>query len=125
VGGPNGGGYGIIVRDQAAATRDGVNQTGRFYVFEVGDNGEVGVWLRDGDTWVDLLPWTPSEVVRQGMAPNELIVSAVGDRLSFIVNGVPVATQTDNLLQRGGVGIFAGGDGNEVAVERLTVRVPR
>jgi hypothetical protein len=123
--GPVGGGYGLIVRDQHAGLRDGKAQAGRYYVFEIGDRGEMGVWLRDGEEWVDLLPWTMSDVVKPGTAANELTVSAIGDRLSFMVNGIPVASLRDSMLQRGGLGVFTGGDGNHVSVERLTVRVPR
>ena len=123
--GPAGGGYGLIIRDQAPASRDGLGQDGRYYVFEIGDRGELGVWLRDGDTWLDLLPWTANDAVNPGTARNELTVSAIGDTMSFVVNGVPVSSQRDTVLHRGGVGLFTGGDGNHVAVERLTVRVPR
>jgi len=123
--GPAGGGYGFIVRDETPALRDGVSQAGRFYVFEVGDRGELGVWLRDGDRWVDLLPWTASDVVKQAEATNELTVSAIGDHLSFMVNGIPVASLHDTVLHRGGIGMFVGGDGNSVGLERLAVRVPR
>jgi hypothetical protein len=126
-GGPAGGGYGLIVRDQVVAAErgDGQSQTGPFYVFEVGDKGELGIWLRDGDHWVDLLPWTASDAVRPGLEANDLTVSAIGDRLSFLANGVPVATQLDTVLHHGGVAIFTGGDGNRVALDRLTVRTPR
>jgi hypothetical protein len=122
VGGPVGGGYGLIVRDVAPAQRDGSNQEGRFYVFEVGDRGELGIWRRDGLAWVDVLPWTASDEIKAGS--NELTVSAVGSELKFLVNGTVVKTVIDTLLQRGGVGLFVGGDGNSVAVERLSVRVP-
>jgi len=47
--GPPGGGYGIIVRDQGPGSRDGLNQGGHYYVLEVGDSGEVGIWRRDED----------------------------------------------------------------------------
>ena len=87
VGGPLGGGYGLILRDQNPDQRDGRNQLGRYYVFEVGDRGEVGVWLRDVDHWVDLLTWTPSDAVKPGFASNELTVTAAGDHMSFVVNG--------------------------------------
>jgi hypothetical protein len=124
-GGPAGGGYGLIVRDQVTSRGDGQSQEGPFYVFEVGDKGELGVWLREGDQWVDLLPWTASDAIHPGLDANDLTVSAIGDRLSFLVNGVPVATQLDTLLHKGGVAIFAGGDGNQVDLNRLTVRTPR
>jgi hypothetical protein len=125
VGGPAGGGYGLILRDQNPADRDGHNQLGRYYVFEVGDRGEVGVWLRDGDRWVDLLTWTPSDAVKPGLASNELTVTAAGDHMSFVVNGIPVASQTDTTLRRGGAGVFVGGDGNEVALDRIAVSASR
>jgi hypothetical protein len=125
-GGPSGGGYGLIVRDQVPDRGDGQSQAGPFYVFEVGDKGELGVWLRaDDGRWVDLLPWTASEAINPGPEANELTVSAIGDRLSFLVNGVPVATQLDTVLHHGGVAIFTGGDGNQVVLDRLTVRTPR
>ena len=125
VGGPVGGGYGLILRDQNPSERDGRNQLGRYYVFEIGDRGEVGVWLRDGDHWVDLLTWTPSDAVKPGFASNELTVTAAGDHMSFVVNGIPVASQTDSTLGRGGAGLFVGGDGNEVALDRITVSSAR
>ena len=123
VGGPPGGGYGVIVRDQGSGPRDGLNQGGRYYVLEVGDQGEVGIWRREEDHWVDLLPWTPSEAVRRGAA-NELEVRASGQRLSLLVNGVPVASHVDPVLEQGAVGVFVGGDSNEVALEWLAVRSP-
>jgi len=115
----------LLVRDATETPRDGRNQFGRYYVFEVGDRGEVGVWLRDGDRWVDLMTWTASDAVHPGSTANELTVTAIGERLSFLVNGIPVASQTDTLLHAGAAGIFVGGDGNEVALDRVVVRTPR
>ena len=124
VDGPAGGGYGLILRDQHPDAQDGKNQLGHYYVFEAGDRGEIGVWLRDGDHWIDLLTWTPSDAVYRGTASNELTVSASGDQLSFVVNGTPVVTQTDTMLHTGAAGVFVGGDANEVALERLEVLIP-
>ena len=125
LGGPPGGGYGLIVRDQGPGSRDGINQGGRYYVLEVGDRGELGIWRREEDHWVDLIPWTPSDVVRPGGTANELMVQAVGQQLTFLVNGIRVASEVDAVLGEGAVGIFAGGDFNDVAVDRFVVRVPR
>jgi LPXTG-site transpeptidase (sortase) family protein len=122
VGGPPGGGYGLIVRDQATASRDGINQSGRYYVLEVGDRGELGIWRREEDHWEDLLRWSPSDTVRPGTETNELTVRAIGSRLTFVVNGVQVAGLEDSTLMEGGVGIFVGGDLNEARVERLVVQ---
>jgi hypothetical protein len=124
VGGPDGGGYGIIVRDQQSGVRDGSSQDGQYYVLEVGDKGEVGIWRRDGDHWVDLLPWQPSDAVKPGTTANELTVRAVGNNLSLSVNGTEVATRTDSTLANGQVGVFVGGDGNQVALSRFTVQNP-
>jgi LPXTG-site transpeptidase (sortase) family protein len=124
VGGPPGGGYGFIVRDQEPTARDGVRQTGRYYVLEVGDRGQIGMWRREEDHWVELLPWTPSDVVHPGNEPNELEAWASGPRLTLLVNGVQVASRIDDTLASGGVGIFVGGDGNDVALERLSVQAP-
>jgi hypothetical protein len=122
--GPAGGGYGITVRDQGPGTRDGSSQDGRYYVLEVGDKGEVGIWRREGDHWVDLLPWQRNDVVKVGTGTNELTVRAVGTTLSLSVNGTQVATKTDATLTAGGTGLFVGGDGNQVAVDRFSIQTP-
>ena len=124
VGGPPGGGYGVIVRDQGPGPRDGINQRGRYYVLAVGDRGEVGIWRREDDRWIDLLPWTPSAAVSPGTAPNQLTVQAIGSRLTLLVNGRQAASLEDATLPAGGVGVFVGGDLNEVTLERFVVQVP-
>ena len=124
VGGPPGGGYGLVLRDQGPGRQDGLAQSGQFYVFEVGEGDKVGVWRRDDDHWVDLLPWTPSEAVHPGMAQNQVRVTAIGERMSFFVNGTLITSLPDTILRRGAAGIFVGGDGNEVTLERFTIQVP-
>ena len=124
LGGPAGGGYGIIVRDQGAAAQDGVSQAGQYYVLEVGDKGEVGIWRREVDHWVDLLPWQRSDAVKPGNASNELTVRAIGTTLSLIVNGSEVATRTDAAYPSGRIGLFVGGDGNQVALDHFVVQTP-
>ena len=98
--------------------------SGAIYVLEVGDKGEIGIWRRDGDRWIDILPWERSDAVRPGNAVNELTVRAIGDRLSMSVNGAEVASVTDSALPVGGVGVFVGGDGNQVALEHFAVQAP-
>ena len=124
LGGPAGGGYGIIVRDQQGTARDGANQDGRYYVLEVGDKGEVGIWRRDADHWVDLLPWQHSDAVKTGSASNELTVRAIGNTLSLSVNGTEVATRTDGTFTGGSVGAFVGGDGNVVSLDHYLIQTP-
>jgi hypothetical protein len=122
--GPPGGGVGIILRDQATQARDGQDQSGRFYVLEVSDTGNVGIWRRDGDTWVDLVPWTPSQAVQPASTGNVLEARAQGQRLTLTVNGVEAAAATDATLGPGSVGVFLGGDDNEAVLEQLTVQTP-
>jgi hypothetical protein len=124
VGGPAGGGYGVIIRDQGPGPRDGVNQIGQYYVLEVGDRGEYGIWRREGDRWLDLIPWTQSELVPQGNVTNEVTVQATGQELTFLINGRVLANLVGAVLRDGGVGIFVGGDLNEVVVERFVVQTP-
>src|SRR5919198_684464 len=121
---PGSRGYGVIVRDQGLAPLDGIDQGGRYYVFEVGDRGELGVWRRDGQRWIDLVPWTRSEAVRPGGAANDLTVQAIGEHLTFLVNGVQVVSLVDSAFAGGAVGIFVGGDQNDVLVDRFVIRVP-
>lgn len=122
-GGPSGGGYGLIVRDSGPGPRDGLNQRGRFYVLEAGDLGQVGIWRRETDKWIDLVPWTLSAAVRAS-GPNEVAAQAVGSRLTFLVNQTEVASVVDAVLTDGGVGIFVGGDSNEVELSQFLVQVP-
>ena len=123
VGGPPGGGYGFVFRDQAApGERDGRNQGGRYLVVEVGDQGDIGVWQRDETHWVDLLPWTHSDAVRPDQDSNLLLLTTRGSTLRFEVNGELAAELNfDGLPYGGGVGIFVGGDLNEVALEWLRI----
>jgi hypothetical protein len=123
VGGPAGGGYGLILRDQNPEQRDGADQGGRYYVLEASDVGDVGIWRRENDHWVDLVPWQRAgAAMHPGTASNTLTAQAIGSHLSLIVNGVTVASVDDASLTAGSVGLFAGGDGNEVVVESLRVQ---
>jgi hypothetical protein len=120
LGGPPGGGYGIIVRDQTVAAGDGLDQNGQFLVAASGDRGEVGIWQRAGSYWIDLLPWTPSSLVRPGAATNELKVEVAGNRLRFDVNGARAA-DVEVGFPTGSIGLFVGGDLNRVQLDRLVV----
>jgi hypothetical protein len=123
VGGPAGGGYGVIIRDQAGlAERDSRSQAGQYLVVEVGDGGDIGVWRRDELRWIDVVPWTHSYAVRTGEEPNTLVVSTTGEAVRFEVNGEVVALLNYyGLPATGGAGIFVGGDLNEVALEWLRI----
>jgi hypothetical protein len=48
----------------------------------------------------------------------------VGDQLTFSVNGSVIAVVTDDTFSDGGVGLFVGGDYNDVALDRFNVQLP-
>jgi hypothetical protein len=123
VGGPSGGGYGFIIRDQGRTSeRDSRSQAGRYIVLEVGDKGDVGIWQRDETRWVDILTWRHAAAVRPDDEPNLLVVYTRGPAIRFEVNGEVVADLAfDGLPSRGGVGIFVGGDLNEAALDWLRI----
>jgi hypothetical protein len=122
-GGPPGGGYGLIVADQGPEEHDGVFQGGRFVVLEVGDQGTIGGWQRENDHWRDLQPWKFNAAVHEGNDANELTVRAAGQQLTFIVNGAQVA-QVTTKLPAGRIGVFVGGDGNQVTLEHFAAQWP-
>jgi hypothetical protein len=119
-GGPPGGGYGLIVADQGPEVHDGIFQGGRFVVVEVGDDGTFGIWQRERDHWIDLVPWTVSSAVHPGHAGNDLVLTAQGKHLSLAVNGAEVG-HVDTNLAAGRVGVFVGGDGNQVQLDRFSL----
>jgi hypothetical protein len=123
VGGPAGGGYGLIVRDQGSSVeRDGRNQAGKYMVLEVGDQGDAGIWQRNEARWIDVMPWTHSDAVHLDRESNALVVSIRDNVLRFEVNGQVLADLTyDGVPPRGGVGIFVGGDLNEVVLDSLRI----
>ena len=120
IGGPPGGGYGLIVRDIGPGMRDGVDQSGDYCVLEAGDRGEFGIWRRARDHWIDIVGWTPSFAVLPGGATNVLEALATGDQLTFKINGVPVAQTVGMCPEEGAVGVFLGGDLNQGLAERFT-----
>jgi len=63
--------------------------------------------------------------VRPGEAANELTVRALGQQLTFLVNGTTVRTLVNPVRGEGSVGIFVGGDFNEVTLERFVVSAPQ
>jgi hypothetical protein len=120
-GGPPGGGYGLIVDDQGPEVHNGLYQGGQFVVLEVGDDGTIGAWQRVDDHWIDIVPWTPNGVVHPGATPNDLEVRSDGHQLTFVVNDTQV-TQVTTDLPSGRIGVFVGGDGNQVVLEHFTAK---
>ena len=122
VGGPDGGGFGFIVRSATPTAPDPVGQTGYFVVAQITDAGDVGIWQRDGSRWLEVLPWTHTDAIATGTHMNAVNLVMRGTTLQLSVNGQPIANVEDpTMAPRGGVAIFVGGDLNEVAVRSLRV----
>jgi hypothetical protein len=51
-------------------------------------------------------------------------VRAIGSTFRLIVNGTLVTACNDDTFSDGRVGLFVGGDGNLVSVERFLVQLP-
>jgi hypothetical protein len=60
-------------------------------------------------------------MVRPGTATNAISVRASGEQLSLVVNGAEAARASDSALDAGRVGIFVGGDQNQVLLESYSV----
>jgi hypothetical protein len=93
-------------------------------VLAVSDRGEVAIRRRQDDRWLQVVPWTPTEAIRPGGETNVLTARAIGQHLTFLVNGVEVASHADTVRRHGAVGVFVGGDLTEVALERFATHVP-
>lgn len=97
-----------------------------YYIFGVTTDGKYYVDKLIKGEWADPSPVnkTASQYVKQGKAKNTLAVLAQGNKLSFYLNGFGVKTVTDDSLDSGHVGVFAGSgnsDSAEVAFGRLAI----
>lgn len=103
VSGPNDNAYGLICRYQNEEN---------FYVFLVSGDGyyAIGKYQSGVDSVTYLTEnqqFQPSDVINQSVASNELEARCIGNQLSLIVNGVPLATVTDPTFVIGDFGLAA------------------
>ena len=105
ISGPNNNAYGVICRYV-----DDEN----FYVFLISGDGyyaigkyQTGVSQITYLTGADPDFFVASDAINQGVATNLLRVRCVGDQLSLAVNGIPLATVTDDSFISGDVGLAA------------------
>ncbi len=110
--------YGVLVRFQ--------QETDGFYMFGISSDGHYWVQMSQGDDWKDLMPWTPSDAVRQGTAVNHLRVECEGSHFSFLVNNRLLCEVDDQTYASGDIGLVAGTfDEAGVVVHFDDVRVSR
>lgn len=98
VSGPEDGEYGVIFR---------LTGDTDFYLFEIDQLGQFGVFIRLEDAWVTLQDWRESDAIHLGDV-NRLTVIAVGSQFSFYINDQPVAELFDERLVNGKTGTIIG-----------------
>lgn len=112
--------YGILFRfqDRKNFYRFDISGDG-FFLFSKFINGE----------WITLVDWTESQYINTGINANNILkVSAFGPNISLWVNGQQLATVTDDSLEHGNFGFFAGTFGEPyawVSFDNLKLWVPR
>jgi hypothetical protein len=113
--------YGVLFRMQ---------DTTRFYRFEITGDGLYMVERRDGEQgWTRFVDrWTESPVIKQGLGSvNRLRVEALGQTISLYVNDEPLYQFTDTAYSSGTIALDAGTfvqPAAQVAFDNLVVRRP-
>lgn len=113
--------YGVLFRMQ---------DTTRFYRFEITGDGLYMVERRDGEQgWTRFVDrWTESTAIRQGLGSvNRLRVEALGQTISLYVNDEPVYQFTDTAYSSGTIALDAGTfvqPAAQVAFDNVVVRRP-
>ena len=87
---------GILLR----ASEDGSSG----YKFFITDNGAYSVWCAKGTSTASLQGWTTSSAIVKG-GTNTVLACAMGNRLSFYINGKLVWTGEDNTIKNGKIGV--------------------
>jgi hypothetical protein len=99
----------------AEATPELANGDG--YLFLIQGTGSFAILRARGRDITPLVNWTPSALIQQGAARNELRAVCMGDYLALYINGEFAGDATDSTYSRGQVGLAAS------AANRLGVRV--
>lgn len=113
--------YGVLFRMQ---------DTTRFYRFEITGDGLFMVERRDGEAgWTRFVDrWTESPAIKQGLGSvNKLRVEALGQTISLYVNDEPIYQFTDSAYSSGTIALDAGTfvqPTAQVAFDNLIVRRP-
>ena len=99
IGGPDDNGFGVVFGYQ-----DDLN----FYRFEIASDGYYRFGKYVDNEWIELIPWTTSELILQGEATNRVSAAMRGGRLVFAVNGEVLTATEDDSFSDGDVGLVAG-----------------
>jgi hypothetical protein len=99
VSGPDQNNYGVIFRFQDSSN---------FYRFSISGEGQYAVHRKLNDDWEDLVPWTDSPAINDGVGWNSLRVACQGPYMNFYINDIYVADVTDDAFLGGDIGFYAG-----------------
>jgi hypothetical protein len=99
--GPNNNAYGVICRYQSVEN---------FYVFLISGDGYYAIGkYQSGSNQVTYLSgegqYQFSDAINQGVATNQIRASCVGNELTLVVNGLPLASVTDPTFVTGDIGL--------------------
>lgn len=76
-----------------------VGDLDQYYIFDVNtEYQDFGLWYFDGNDYVSILPFTVSEYINYGNAPNHLKVTKNNSQISLGINGFSVGIWTDNYI---------------------------
>jgi hypothetical protein len=111
--------YGVAFRENP--------DTAHSYVFEIGNDQMYSLQTYDGE-WGFAINWTDSDAIVVN-GTNEITIQAVGDALTFFINGTQVASITDSTFSEGSVGFvveqWLSGEGEvTVRFDNLTITSP-
>jgi hypothetical protein len=115
--------YGLIFRIS------GKQGSRSYYLFGVTTDGKYYVDKQINGEWADPSPvkLATSQYVKKGKVKNRLGVLAEGSKISLYVNGFLVKSFTDDSIEGGAVGLFAGSgekDSAEIAFSKFMVLTP-
>lgn len=98
-----------------------------YYLYEISNDQNYAVWYRDASGWDEIVPWTPSDLIKNE-GYNRLALIAQGARIVFFINNQYVAEATDDRLLSGKLGLCVGLDENGQTglwqFDNLEIRVP-
>jgi tRNA A-37 threonylcarbamoyl transferase component Bud32 len=110
--------YGVICRQQ---------RNGDGYMLRISGDGFYSIQRIEDGAFEPLVPWTSSDVVRQGNASNHIRAICDGPNLVLIANGQELTRTTDTTFRSGDIGLTATSfeaEPTEVRFDNLRVTLP-
>ncbi|MGD0002968.1 MAG: hypothetical protein ABSE06_01925 [Anaerolineaceae bacterium] len=104
------------------------NKDNTFYFFGVNPNGFYWLSMYDGSNWNDMIPATPSDLLKPNQV-NHLAVSIQGNEILLMINNSVVNSFEDAQLSSGGAGLgvelTSAGEDATVIFSNFYLRAPK